>query len=99
MAGPTQKWQHKGLSLAAWANPRGVSFTIQKRYKDKRDDQWKESKYLYPEDIKALHDLIGQALEWHHRAPDENMLSSTMSAAAAIPLKLRSQIDDEEIPF
>lgn len=105
MAGPTEKWQHKGLSVAAWANERGVSFTIQKRYKDKKTEEWKESKYLYPEDLKALHDLVGQALAWHHRAPISSspinvaQLVSNVSAAVALPLKTRATLDEEDIPF
>jgi hypothetical protein len=100
MSGPAEKWQHKGLSVAAWANDRGVSFTIQKRYKDKKTEEWKESKYLFPEDIKALHDLIGQALAWHHRSPMPTVqeLVSNVSAAASIPLK-QSRFDDEDVPF
>ena len=101
MAGPAEKWQHKGLSVAAWANDRGVTFTIQKRYKDKKTDEWKESKYLFPEDIKALHDLIGQALAWHYRAPMPTVqqLVSNVSAAVALPLKEVKTLDDEDIPF
>jgi len=101
MGRPTADWKHKGLSVAAWANDRGVTFTIQKRYKDKKTDQWKESKYLFPEDVKALNDLIGQALAWHYRTPMPSVqqLVSNVSAAASIPLKEINQLDDDEIPF
>ena len=98
MGRPTADWKHKGLSVAAWANDRGVSFTIQKRYKDKKTEEWKESKYLFPEDLKALHDLIGQALAWHNRAPTEQLISN-VSAMVSLPLKEIKTLDEEDIPF
>ena len=98
MGRPTADWKHKGLSVAAWANDRGVSFTIQKRYKDKKTEEWKESKYLFPEDLKALHDLIGQALAWQNRAPTEQLISN-VSAMVSLPLKEIKTLDEEDIPF
>ena len=51
---PIDKWQMNGIQIAAWKGDKGISYSIQKRFKDATSGEWKETKYFYPSDLATL---------------------------------------------
>ena len=60
---PTAQWKDKGLQVTQWPTSNGgYSYQISKRYKDKKTEERKDSKYYYKEDLERLVVLLQQAL-------------------------------------
>lgn len=64
MPGPTYKAKDRGLEVCVWGSADDCRFSISKRYKDKNSGEYKESKYLYPNELESLRNLIDQSLAW-----------------------------------
>ena len=70
---PTAQWKDKGLQVTMWpTNNGGHSFQIIKRYKDKKTEEWKDSKYFYKEDLEKLQALIKEALAYKPEVQQSN---------------------------
>jgi len=65
MAKPIQDYSVGGLSVAVWAQEKGVSISMQKRYLDKDSDEWKESKFLFVSETAILIQLLQKAIADH----------------------------------
>lgn len=52
------------IKLAGWQGERGISWQLNKRYKDKESGEWKETKYLSDWDLDAIASLAAQAKEF-----------------------------------
>jgi hypothetical protein len=67
MAQPVITVRRGGLSVAVWENTQDgrVSYSaqFQKRYKDKASGQWKDSQYLFENDLLEAAELF--RLAWH----------------------------------
>lgn len=64
MAKPIVSLKSRGIEVAVWEGRNGdKTYSIQKRYRDKKTDEWKESKYLFAEEAQELVKLLQQALE------------------------------------
>jgi len=99
MGRPKKAWRNKGIDIAAWENDRGgVSFTFRKTYKDKATDQYKESKYLFAQDLKDLHALLGEVIAWNHLLSDREEHEAAAAASGADAMAQRLERDDD-IPF
>ena len=86
------------IKLAGWQGDRGISWQLNKRYKDKESGEWKESKYLSDWDLDAIASLAAQAKEFlseRRRAAKEGGVPAAAAAAPAKPYKL----EDDDIPF
>ena len=98
MAGPEQKWKDGGIQITAWKNDYGLSYTITKTYKDKKTDEWKESKYLYKSDLEKLLNILPSAVEWATEkeptrdAPGKELVGEPGEQKAP-------SFDDDDIPF
>ncbi len=94
MRKPIQAWREKGIDIAAWEGQHGYSFTIRKSYKDKTTGEWKESKYLYADDLERLAGLLVNALSWSAENNSEPRDVKVSQAVVPKPTDL-----DDDIPF
>jgi len=86
-----------GLQIAVWSNDNGVSFTIQKRYKDKHSDEWKETKSFFMSDIVALSMLSKDAAAWASKYNKENRSKQPVDQGGSKSSDMT--FEDDEIPF
>jgi hypothetical protein len=106
MAKPVQTWRNKGLDIAAWGNEQGrVSFTLRKQYRNKQTNTWTDTKYLYQDDLRALVELLEQAIAWNSgNAADREehkwaaVESGSLSAVVKETVKA-VKFEDDDIPF
>lgn len=91
---PVAEWKSEvsSLRLSAWKNDKGFSFSFNKRYKDKETGEWKDSKYLYDNDLRAAQEIIQQALDYVAQKDSEASLSPAAAAA-------NISFVDDDIPF
>jgi len=99
---PIHTIKDKGLSVAIWKTRNGgYSFSISKRYKDKQTDQWKDSKYLFKDDIESLILQLQAALQYANEAAlhaEEGLSSGQSKKGSAANYELtQDEIDD--LPF
>jgi hypothetical protein len=108
MAKPEQAWREKGIDIAAWKNERGgYSFTWRKMYKDKKSGEFKETKYLFAEDLDALENLLGQIKAWRNERRENKEaveLEYRASGADTMQQLLNNtakavSFNDDDIPF
>lgn len=50
------------LEVTEWESEKGNTYSIRKSYKDKTTNEWKESKYLYRDDLLVLQAVITRVL-------------------------------------
>ena len=102
---PVKTWRTKGVQLAAWENKDRVTFMIQKRYFDKKTDEWKETKTFFREDLMALKDMITEAAEWCLTGviPEMPLVGPPKVSEVKITVGAKPQPtlieDDDDIPF
>ncbi|NDC96287.1 hypothetical protein EB077_13355 [bacterium] len=108
MGKPKKAFRNKGIDIAAWENDRGgVSFTFRKTYKNKETGEYKETKYLFANDLKDLRDLITEVLTWNETLADrtEHKYAAAANGAEAMAAKIASgadvkfEDDEDQIPF
>jgi hypothetical protein len=109
MAKPANSWRNKGVDIAAWRDDNGrCSFTLRKQYLNKQTQTWTDTKYLYPDDLRALRDLLDLAIAWNSgNAADrrEHEYAAAASGAEAMAAKIASgadvkfEDDEDQIPF
>lgn len=108
MGKPKKAFRNKGIDIAAWENDRGgVSFTFRKTYKNKETGEYKETKYLFANDLKDLRDLITEVLTWNETLADrtEHKYAAAANGAEAMAAKIASgadvkfENDEDKIPF
>ena len=86
----------KGVEIAVWEGRTGPQFTINKRYKDKATDEWKDSKTYFDSDLEVLAELIQEALSWGKNV--ENIQEPAHYAAAGATTVDLDE-DDLDLPF
>lgn len=64
MAGPTYKKRIRSVEVCVWGTADDARMSIGKRYKDKTTGEYKDSKYLYPNELEALVECIHDCLTW-----------------------------------
>jgi hypothetical protein len=107
MAKPAKTWRNKGIDIAAWQNDEGrVSFTMRKSYLNKQTNTWTDTKYLYQDDLRALVELLEQAIAWNSgNAADREehkwaaVESGSLSAVIKETVKAVKLDEDDMIPF
>lgn len=65
MPGPVKQLNEKGLKVCYWASSRAPSISISKSYKDKTTQEWKETKYFFPNEIETLIKFLQEMVEFH----------------------------------
>jgi len=88
---PIHEIKEGGIKLAVWANEKGESVTIDKRYKTPAGE-WKSTNRFFESDISKLANVCKQYLDW----------KTTQAAGEeqAPPLSDNVQcFDDQDIPF
>lgn len=100
MARPLQSFKSKGIDIAAWPTSNGgVSFTIRKSFKAKDSTEWKETKTFFSGDLKALGELISQALTWAHEEFQEPVSEvDTRPVHPKVAAVVKAVVEDD-IPF
>lgn len=105
MGKPVKTWRNKGLDIAAWGNEQGrVSFTLRKQYRNKQTNTWTDTKYLYQDDLRALIELLEQAVAWNSSEADREehkwagVESGSLSEVVQTTAKAVT-FDDDDIPF
>jgi hypothetical protein len=97
MGRPAKAWRNGGIDIAAWQNDNGVSFTTRKTYKDKTTNEYKESRYFYLKDLKAMHELLTEVIAW---AEDQDPDRAAHKEAQIESMRETKQLEiDDEIPF
>lgn len=96
MRKPAQTWREKGIDIAAWESNNGFTFTFRKTYKDKTTNEWKESRYYYPDDLERLAVLLVQAMNWVGEYSSDQRSTSAIIADTTTP-KVKDL--DDDIPF
>lgn len=97
---PIANAKNGGVGIAMWEGYNGnYSFTIDKRYKDKKTEEWKESKVFFKEDLIKLKGCIDEilALEGRTGQVDNSPLptmADIVKTANSIPV-----FEDDDIPF
>lgn len=108
MGKPANSWRNKGIDIAAWRDDNGrCSFTLRKQYLNKQTQTWTDTKYLYQDDLRALRDLLDQAIAWNSgNAADrrEHNAAAAASGAETMEMALSAvrtavSLDDDDIPF
>jgi len=60
---PIKTYKDGGVQVVMWpTNNGGYSYQITKRYKDKKTEEWRDSKYLYKSDLEKLIPLLQEAV-------------------------------------
>lgn len=103
-----------GLELACWTSDDGkISFSINKRYKDKNTEEWKDTKYLNSGDLAGLLEIANKGLAWAgkyyeaKRAAKDGAAPSAHGQAQAprpaptggMAMQQAVPFDDDDIPF
>jgi len=110
---PLNTWRNKGLTVTAWSNKDYIAFTVQKRYRDKATQEWKETKTLFIDDIRNLEVLCQEANKWNHEyynkldTPEGKNQFGKPSESIKVEMKPPSKQnetispldDDDELPF
>lgn len=106
MGKPANSWRNKGIDIAAWKDDNGrCSFTLRKQYLNKQSQTWVDTKYLYPDDLRALRELLDQAIEWNSaNAADRREHEHAAIESGPQPIKekvnrLTASLVDDDIPF
>ena len=61
MVQPTKKVQKGSISLAEWDNPKGKSYTLQKSFKPKDSEEWKNSSItVFDSELDAIKEAIDE---------------------------------------
>lgn len=98
MPAPLKTFKHadrKSIQIAVWPNDHGMSCSIKKSYKDKASGEWKDSKYWFQEDIKALGELCHEATIWFENGDG----GQEKPAIEAIKESATAIFVDDDIPF
>lgn len=88
-----------GLQIAAWESNNGVSFTIQKRYKDKDTGEYKESKGFFASDLAALAQLAPAAIQFADDLYEQGKQSERKADTRRGEQPVKPSPNDDEIPF
>lgn len=106
MGKPANSWRNKGIDIAAWRDDSGRhSFTLRKQYLNKQSQTWVDTKYLYPEDLKALRELLDKAIEWNSgNAADRREHEYAAIESGNQPVnervnRITASLVDDDIPF
>lgn len=106
MPKPVQAWRNRGIDFAAWENRNGgYNYTFRKMYKDKTSGEYKETKYLYSEDLDAISDLLTQIKAWRDdkagRVAHEDARTGHAADMMEVVNKTSKAVsfNDEDIPF
>jgi len=95
-------WRKKGLDVACWQDDSGRrSFTLRKQYLNKQSNTWVDTKYLYQDDLRALAEILTEAIEWNSSKSGDREaadLEYRASGAETMMEKLQALTDDD-IPF
>jgi len=106
MGKPTKTWRKKGLDIACWQDDAGRrSFTLRKQYLNKQNNTWVDTKYLYQDDLKALIELLNDAVSWNSSDADRQehdnayRESCAENMAASLAAGKAMTFEDDDIPF
>lgn len=97
MAGPTFKVKDRGLELCLWGTLESPRFSISKRYKDKQSGEYKESKYLFDNELESLMKLIMQ-MQTHvanNKTPEPPIVQHEVMG---VKLNVKP-LEDDDIPW
>jgi transposase len=95
---PIHTIKEKGLSVAIWETRNGgYSFSISKRYKDKQSDEWKDSKYLFKNDVETLIIQLQAALEFEKEKTGQS--SNPVLQKASNMTNVVDVLDMDDLPF
>lgn len=97
---PIDKWQMNGIQIAAWKGDKGISYSIQKRFKDATSGEWKETKYFYPSDLATLAALAPIAIAASLKRQEATaQISAQIPPVASAPKTQALPFEDDDIPF
>ena len=102
MGKPVKSFKEKGVEVALWETKNGgFSYSIGKRYKDKQTGEWKESKYLYKDEVEMLVRLLAEAIKYSSDSAEHahEGLGSGQGKPGKDAVYELSQNDLDDIPF
>ncbi len=106
MGKPAKTWRKKGVDIACWQDDNGRrSFTLRKQYLNKQNNTWVDTKYLYQDDLRALVELLQDAIAWNSDGADrqehDNAYKASMAEnmVASLAAGKAVNFDDDDLPF
>lgn len=101
---PVKTYKDGGVQVTMWpANNGGYTYQISKRYRDKKTEEWKDSKYLYKSDLEKLVVLLHEAIESETSRTewDAERVTSGQPAITPKPKQKYELADDDidDLPF
>lgn len=97
MPGPTHKLKERGIELCLWGTLESPRFTISKRYKDKQTGEYKDSKYLFDNELETILKLVHQMQTFvsNNRTP---IPPTVQHEVMGVKLNVKPLVDDD-IPW
>jgi hypothetical protein len=87
---PLNTFRFKGIKITDWGSGK---FSLEKSYKPKDSDVWKETKYYFKNELEELRRLIDQALMQDEES--QNLIDKHQPEVSdELPA-----FDDQDIPF
>lgn len=98
MPGPTYKKKERGLELVVWGDADNCRVQFSKTYKDKTTGEYKQSKYLFPDELDALSRIIADVQGWitNNKTPTGGTVQHEVMG---IKVNVKPSLDDDEIPW
>lgn len=105
MSGPEKTFRNedaKGLELTAWKNDKGnISFKFRKSYKvkDSNPAEYKETNYMFPNELVVMADLCTKAKVWHESLSGGSTDDAEVVEETTTTPGVTFETDDSDIPF
>lgn len=94
---PLQNFKARGISIAAWGDASGrITYSLEKKYHDKRDGTWKVTNKYFPEELTQLKELLQTVEKW--RKENKNGVSAPKNDTMRVDPIFEND-DDLDIPF
>jgi len=61
---PVKKYRASGIEVAIWQNEKSYSVSFKKSYYDKQAEDWKDSDFLFDNELPILSMLLQFAFAW-----------------------------------
>lgn len=75
---PKHKLKERTMEAAAWENPYGLHWKIQKRFYNKKTDKWENTTSFFLDDLYDIKKLCDQAIELSKEA---RLMKTTLNRA------------------
>lgn len=96
MAAPIHKLNKQGIAIAIWGDANNPRISFEKRYKDKQSGLWKDSKYLFENEVQTLVTLLQEAQGW---IVSNRTTGGDVQEVMGAKFQVTSDDDIDDLPF